>query len=141
MSAEKFFVCTKRVYFGERKLRLLKRGMESFKDCGNAVGGHLKEEIHRQALKKDFMEEINLGIDVGEIIDGRIERPFDIIKIIIVFEITSAFGEIDLSNENEARNWNENIPFNLLLQLYQLHKNTKKVSAKNPTKNNKHSFY
>lgn len=61
-------------------------------------------------------------------------------KTIVVFEVTSDFGEIDLSPKNEADNWFDSIPLSPVLQLCQLRQNTKKGSARNLTKNNKHSI-
>jgi 8-oxo-dGTP pyrophosphatase MutT (NUDIX family) len=52
-------------------------------------------------LRREFKEETNLDIDVGNIIDGRIEKTSDRTKIIITFEVTSAQGEIRLNSESE----------------------------------------
>jgi hypothetical protein len=53
-----------------------------------------------------------LDTDVGDIIDGRIEKTFDRIKIIVAFEVTSAEGEIRLNSENEAYGWFDEVPCN-----------------------------
>jgi hypothetical protein len=53
-----------------------------------------------------------LDIDVGDIIDGRIEKTSDRIKIIVTFEVTSAQGEIRLNPESEEYGWFSKIPSN-----------------------------
>lgn len=63
-------------------------------------------------MRREFKEENNLDIDVGAIIDGRIEKTSDRIKIIITFEVTSAQGEIRLSSESEEYGWFAKIPRN-----------------------------
>jgi 8-oxo-dGTP pyrophosphatase MutT (NUDIX family) len=61
-------------------------------------------------LKREFKEETNLDINVGGLIDRRIEKTFDRIKIILTFEVTSAKGEISLSSESEEYGWFDKIP-------------------------------
>ena len=51
-----------------------------------------------------------MDIDVGNIIDGRIEKTSDRTKIIVTFEVTSAQGEIRLSPESEEYGWFDKIP-------------------------------
>ena len=51
-----------------------------------------------------------MDIGVGDIIDGRIEKTFDRIKIIMTFEVTSARGEIRFSPESEEYGWFAKIP-------------------------------
>jgi hypothetical protein len=53
-----------------------------------------------------------LDITVGSLIDRRIEKTFDRIKILLTFEVTSAKGEISLSPENEEYGWFAKIPRN-----------------------------
>jgi ADP-ribose pyrophosphatase YjhB (NUDIX family) len=140
MPCRKFFVCVEGIYVKDGKILLLKRGAEPFKGHWHAVGGHVEEkETLKHALKREFKEETNLDIEVGDIIDGRIEKTFDRTKIIVVFEVTSASGEIGLSPENEAYFWFDSIPSNSVYD-FQVHKNAKKGPTKNLTKNNKHSF-
>jgi ADP-ribose pyrophosphatase YjhB (NUDIX family) len=103
---KKFFVCVDGTYIKDGKTLLLKRNTEPFKGCWHLVGGHVEEnETLKEALRREFKEETNLDVEIGNIIDGRIEETFDRIKIIIAFKITSAKGEIKLNSENEAYDW------------------------------------
>jgi ADP-ribose pyrophosphatase YjhB (NUDIX family) len=107
----KFFVCVDGVCIKDGKILLLKRRTEPFKGCWSVVGGHVEEnETLKEALRREFKEETNLGIDVGNIIDGRIEETSDRTKIIIAFEVTFAHGEISLNPENEEYGWFDKIP-------------------------------
>ena len=111
---KKFFVCVDGAYIKDGKTLLLKRNTEPFKGCWHLVGGHVEEnETLRDALRREFKEETNLDVEIGNIIDGRIEETLDRIKIIVVFEITSAKGAIKLNSENEAYGWFARIPSNL----------------------------
>jgi ADP-ribose pyrophosphatase YjhB (NUDIX family) len=90
---------------------LLKRNVEPFKGCWHVAGGHVEEnESLKEAVKREFKEETGLDVTVGGIIDGRIEKTFDRTKIIAVFEVTSAEGEIRLNSENEAYGWFGEVP-------------------------------
>lgn len=92
---------------------LLKRSVEPFKGFWHLIGGHVEEnETLKDALKREFKEETNLDIEAGDIIDERIEKTFDRIKIIVTFTITSAQDEIKLSPENEEYGWFSKIPRN-----------------------------
>ncbi|MFX1534826.1 MAG: NUDIX hydrolase [Promethearchaeota archaeon] len=83
-----------------------KRNTEPFNGYWHLVGGHVEEnETLKEALRREFKEETNLNIEVGVIINGRIEKTSDRIKIIITFEVTSAQGEIRLSSESEEYGW------------------------------------
>lgn len=53
-----------------------------------------------------------MDLEVGEIIDGRIEKTFDRAKIIVAFEVVSAQGDIKLNSENEAYESFTEIPAN-----------------------------
>jgi 8-oxo-dGTP diphosphatase len=87
--------------------------VKPFKGCWHLVGGHVEEnETLKEALKREFKEETNFDVEIGNILDGRIEETFDRIKIIVTFEITSTKGEIKLSSENEAYGWFAKIPSN-----------------------------
>jgi ADP-ribose pyrophosphatase YjhB (NUDIX family) len=93
-------------YVKDGKILLLKHAVEPFKACWHLVGGHVEEnETLKEALKIEFKEETNLGILVGDIIDGRIEETFDRTKIIVVFEVISARGEIKLNSESQEYCW------------------------------------
>ncbi len=53
-----------------------------------------------------------MGVTVGNIIGFRIEEVPDRVKVIVVFEIVSAAGEVHLNSENEAYGWFDEIPCN-----------------------------
>jgi ADP-ribose pyrophosphatase YjhB (NUDIX family) len=111
MSKKQFVVCVDGVYVKDERILLLKRNIEPFKGCWHIIGGHVEEnESLKEAMTREFMEETGLNVTVGGIIDGRIEETFDRIKIIVVFEVTSAEGEIHLNSENEAYGWFDEIP-------------------------------
>ncbi len=74
------------------------------------------------------MEEPNLGIEVGEIIDGRISRESTLAKSISFLKMKRMAGLIAFRS----------IPF---YNYDNCAKDTKKGLARNPTKNNKHSFH
>jgi 8-oxo-dGTP diphosphatase len=110
---EKFFICVDGVYVKDGKILLLKRSKEPFKGRWHIIGGHVEEnETLKEALKREFKEETNLDVEVGEIIDGRIEKTSDRIKIIVAFKVTSAQGEIRLNSESEEYGWFTEIPSN-----------------------------
>ncbi len=110
---EKFFVCVDGVYVRDGKILLLKRNVEPFKWCWHVVGGHVEEdETLKQALRREFKEETDLDIEVGEIIDGRIEKTFDRTKLIVAFEVLSAEGEIKLNSESLEYGWFTETPTN-----------------------------
>jgi ADP-ribose pyrophosphatase YjhB (NUDIX family) len=71
-----------------------------------------ENETLKEALRREFKEETNLDVEVGEIIDGRIEKTLDRTKIVIAFEVTFAKGEIRLNSESEEYEWFTQIPFN-----------------------------
>ena len=107
------FLCVDGVYIKDGKLLLLKRSTEPFKGCWHIIGGHVEEnETLKAALKREFKEETNLEVEVDEIIDGRIEKTSDRIKIIVAFKVTSAQGEIRLNSESEEYGWFTEIPSN-----------------------------
>jgi ADP-ribose pyrophosphatase YjhB (NUDIX family) len=109
----KFVVCVDGVYVKDRHILLLKRNVAPFKGCWHLVGGHVEEnETLKEALKREFKEETNLDIEVGEIIGCRIEKTPDRTKIIVAFEVTSAQGEIKLNSENQEYSWFSQVPAN-----------------------------
>ena len=111
MSNEKFVVCVDGVYIKDGKIFLLKRSTEPFNSYWHLVGGHVEEnETLKEALKREFKEETNLDIDVGDMIDGRLEKTSDRIKIIVTFKVTSAQGKIKLNPESEEYGWFSKIP-------------------------------
>ena len=108
---ENFVVCVDGVYIKGKKIFLVKRAVEPFKGYWHLVGGQVENnETLREALMREFMEETNLDIKVGGIIDGRIEKTFDRTKIIVVLKVTSAKREIQLNSENEEYGWFNQIP-------------------------------
>ena len=110
---KKFFVCVDGIFIKDDKILLLKRSVEPFKGCWHIIGGHVEEnETLKEALKREFKEETNLDVEIGEIMDSRIEKTFDRIKIIVAFEVTSAKGEIRLNSESEEYGWFAKIPSN-----------------------------
>jgi 8-oxo-dGTP diphosphatase len=110
-----FFVCADGVLVKENRVLLLKRAVEPFQGYWHVVGGHVEEgETLKEALKREFKEETNLDVEVGDIIGGRIEETFDRTKIVVIFEVTSAKGEIKLSGENEEYNWFNQVPVNVV---------------------------
>jgi ADP-ribose pyrophosphatase YjhB (NUDIX family) len=99
--------------FALKKRKVLHRNTEPFKGFRHLVGEHVEEnETLKEALKRGFKEETNLDVEVGEIIDGRIEKTSDRIKIIVAFKVTSAQGEIRLNSESKEYGWFAEIPSN-----------------------------
>lgn len=110
---KKFFVNVDGILIDNGKLLLVRRATEPFKGSWALVGGSVDEnETLREALKREFMEEVNLDVEVGEILGGRIEETFDRTKIIIVFHVTESKGEIKLNSENYEYGWFNAIPKN-----------------------------
>ena len=108
-----FFLCVDGVYIKGGKILLLKRRVEPFKGRWHLVGGHVEEnETLKEALRREFKEETNLDVEVGKILDGRIENTFDRIKIIVAFEVTNIQGEIKLNSESGAFGWFSEVPSN-----------------------------
>jgi 8-oxo-dGTP diphosphatase len=106
-----FSVCVDGVYIKDGKILLLKRSVEPFKGYWHLVGGHVEDdETLKGALEREFKEETNMDIKIGKIVDGRIEKTFDRMKIIVVFEVVFARGEIRLNSENAEYEWFKNIP-------------------------------
>jgi 8-oxo-dGTP diphosphatase len=113
MCERKFVLCADGVFVNDRKILLLRRNVEPFKGCWHIVGGHVKDdETFKQALKREYKEETNLDIEVGDIIDYRIEHTHDRTKIIIVLQVTRANGEIKLNHENCDYEWLAKTPLN-----------------------------
>jgi ADP-ribose pyrophosphatase YjhB (NUDIX family) len=108
---KKYVVCVDGVYVRNGKILLFKRNVEPFKGFWHVIGGQVEEnETLVEALKREFIEETGLEVEVGSMIAGRIEETFDRIKIIIAFEISNAHGEIHLNSENKAYGWFDRIP-------------------------------
>lgn len=71
-----------------------------------------ENETLKEALKREFKEETSLDVEIGDILDGRIEKTFDRIKIIITFEVTFAQGKISINPESEEYGWFDKVPCN-----------------------------
>ena len=113
MVGKEFFVCVDGVYVKDGKILLLKRAVEPFKGFWHVVGGHVEEdESLKDAVKREFREETGLDVTVGGVIGGGVEETFDRVKIIVVFEVSSAEGEVSLNSENEAYGWFDEVPTN-----------------------------
>jgi len=106
MSEEKIVVCVDGVYVKNGKILLLKRSVEPFKGCWHLPAGHVeRNESLEAALRREFKEETSLDIDVGRVVDGRIEKTSDRTKIVVALQVTSARGEIRLNFENSEYGW------------------------------------
>jgi ADP-ribose pyrophosphatase YjhB (NUDIX family) len=128
MEQKKFAVCVDGVFVRDGKILLLKRNVEPFKGCWHVVGGHVEEdESLKDAVIREFREETGLNVAVGGIIDGRLEVTFDRVKIIAVFEVVSAEGEIHLNFENEAYGWFDEVPSNSIYDYVKYLPNRKPV--------------
>ena len=110
---KKYILNVDGVYVKDKRILLLKRNVIPFKGYWHIVGGQVEEnETLKEALKREFKEETNLDVEVGDIIDVRLEETFDRIKIVIAFKIIAAQGKITLNNENEKYGWYRKIPSN-----------------------------
>lgn len=99
-------ICTK-----DGKILLVKRNCEPFKGFWHFVGGRVhKHESLEAALKREFKEETNLDVQVGEAIGWRIEQSFDRTKIIVALKIVGNKGKVKLNCENEEYGWFSKIP-------------------------------
>ena len=113
MSKKKFVVYVDGICIKDKKILLLKRTNYPFRGFWHVVGGQVEDdETLKEAIIREFKEETNLDVKVGEIIAGRLEESFDQIKIIVAFKITSAKGKIKLNFESEEFRWVKNFPLN-----------------------------
>jgi ADP-ribose pyrophosphatase YjhB (NUDIX family) len=69
-----------------------------------------RNESLEDALIREFKEETNLDINVGRIVDGRIEKTCDRTKIIVALKVVSAKGDIKLNSENSKYGWFSRTP-------------------------------
>ena len=101
------------IYIKDGRILLVKRSCEPFKGFWHVVGGQVrKNEAFAEALTREFKEETSLDIEVGNVIGWRAEQSFDRAKIIVIFEVASAVGEIELNYENEDYAWFVRLPVN-----------------------------
>ena len=107
MCERKFVLCVDGVLVNDGKILLLKRNVEPFKGYWHVAGGHVdNKENFKDALKREYKEETNLEIEVGDIIDFRIENTPDRTKIILVRrDIDRAHGQIRINSENSEIGW------------------------------------
>ena len=114
-------VCVDGIYIKDGKMLLLKRNVEPFKDYWHVAGGHADEdETLKETLKREFKEETCLDVEVGNIIDGRIEETADRKKLIVAYKIESAKGNIRLNHENKEYGWFEKIPKNCVYDYFKV---------------------
>ncbi len=92
---------------------LLKRAVEPFKDRWGLVGGSVEPgESLADGLKREFREETGWEVEVGRLLDERVENTYDRTKRIFTFEVTRTRGEIRLNSESKAYGWFERVPEN-----------------------------
>ena len=113
MNKKKFVVYVDGIYIKDKKILIVKRSSEPFKEFWHVIGGQVKDsETLKEALIREFKEETNLDVTIGKILVGRFEETFDQKKIIVAFMITSTKGEIKLNSESEKIRWVKKFPPN-----------------------------
>ena len=113
MRTKSFVVYVDGICIKDKKILLLKRANDPFRGFWHVVGGQVEDnETLKEAIIREFKEETNLDVEVGEIIAGRLEESFDQIKIIVAFKVTSTNGKIKLNSESKEFRWVENFPVN-----------------------------
>ena len=106
-------LCVDGVLVNDNKILLLRRRVNPFKGCWHLAGGHVETgESLKEALKREYKEETNLDIVVGDIIDYRIENTHDRTKIIVVLEVVHANGQIKVNDESDDFGWFCKTPLN-----------------------------
>ncbi len=112
-STKTYCVCVEGILCRDGKILLLKRNVEPFKGFWHVVGGHVEEhETLKEALKREYKEETNLDVEIGDIINWRVEETSDRIKLIIIFRIKKANGKVKLNEENVEYHWFSTLPSN-----------------------------
>ncbi len=110
---KKLFLCVDGACVRNGRILLLKRKVEPFKGCWALVGGHVEEnESVADALRREFKEETDLDVEVGDFIDARIEETIDRVKVILTYKVTSLGDKIRINAENEDYGWFSDIPLN-----------------------------
>ena len=113
VSTKPYCVCVDGILCRDGKILLLKRNVEPFKGYWHIVGGHVEErETLKEALKREYKEETNLDVEVGDIIDWRVEETSDRIKLIVVFRIKRAEGKVKINEESVEYRWFSTLPVN-----------------------------
>ena len=109
--SKQLFICVDGVLIKDAKILLLKRSVEPFKGFWHVVGGHVEDnETLKEALKREFKEETNLDIHIGDELDRRIEETFDRIKFVVVFQVNSYSGKLKLNEESLEYGWFKQMP-------------------------------
>lgn len=110
------------------KVLLVKRNCEPFKGFWHVVGGQVQEgESLPAALRREFKEEANLNVDIGDMLGWRLEESFDRTKLISFFKVSSFKGEIKLNRENEAYDWFPKFPQHSVYNYSKYIENTQKT--------------
>jgi len=93
------------------KMFLIKRNVEPFKGFWGCVGGFVEtNETPQEALMREFKEETDLDVEVGEYISTRFEETHDRIKKILTYRIISVEGKVKLNGENQEYGWFSELP-------------------------------
>ena len=77
------------------------------------------DESPQEALRREFKEETNLDVDVGNYISNRFEETSDRIKLILTYRINAAKGKIKLNYENQEYGWFKELPPNCVYRYNQ----------------------
>ena len=105
------FICVDGILIKEEKILLLKRNVEPFRGFWHVIGGHVEEnETLVAALRREFKEETDLDVCIGEVLGGRIEETFDRIKLIVVFKVYNPVGKVKLNEESQEYCWFDHVP-------------------------------
>ena len=109
--SKQLFICVDGVLIKDAKILLLKRSVEPFKGFWHVVGGHVEDnETFKEALKREFKEETNLDVQIGDELDRRIEETFDRIKFVVVLQVNSYSGRLKLNEESIEYGWFSQMP-------------------------------
>ena len=63
-------------------------------------------------MRREFKEETNLEVEVGDYISNRFEETPDRIKLILTYRVNAAKGKIKLNHENQEFAWFKDLPPN-----------------------------
>jgi 8-oxo-dGTP diphosphatase len=113
IAEKKVFVYVDGFLAKDGKIFLLKRNVEPFKGFWALVGGFVEEnETPQEALSREFKEETNLDVVVGDFLSDRLEETQDRLKRIFTFKIVTAEGELKLNEESQDYAWFTKAPKN-----------------------------
>lgn len=111
MAEKKLVFCVDGLCIKGGKLLLFRRAVDPFKGYWHVVGGHVEEnQALEEALKREFQEEANLTIKIGELLTARVEETPDRIKIIFAFRVSPINHDIKLNSEHDAYGWFTKFP-------------------------------